>query len=158
VREKVTDLQWMRCSLGQTWQANTKTCEGEAGQFNHDQAMELPELMNQAGGYAGFTDWRTPNRGDLSILVYFPDGHFSSDEASAFGHTKRCFNSLPETKNGRPTIANEVFPNTPYTGFWSASPDANLSYGAWNVSFSLGDVDLDYKLNAYAVRLVRGGQ
>jgi hypothetical protein len=74
VRDTVTGLQWVRCSLGQTWQARTQTdrqtCNGEAGEFNHNDAIDLPELMNEAGGYAGYTDWRLPTIEELRTLVF----------------------------------------------------------------------------------------
>lgn len=54
---------------------------------------------------------------------------------------------------------SRFFPNTPTgTVFWSSSPTAYYANGAWGVYFYYGYVNINYKCNAYYVRLVRGGQ
>ncbi len=66
--------------------------------------------------------------------------------------------SIVEKRNWNPAINATVFPNTPATIFWSASPVSPDAYRAWLVSFfSANDVAL-FKVNVHAVRLVRGGQ
>jgi hypothetical protein len=76
--------------------------------------------------------WRLPNKNELASLV-----------------ERRCFN---------PAINATVFPNTPASWFWSSSPDANDSYGAWYVYFRYGNVYGNHKNHQQYVRLVRGGQ
>jgi hypothetical protein len=56
-----------------------------------------------------------------------------------------------------PTINQQAFPNTAW-GYWSGSPDADNSVYAWYVYFYYGNSFNDYRVNGYAVRLVRGGQ
>ena len=84
----------------------------------------------------GFNDWRVPTRAELQGLVHY-------------GRTN-------------PAIDTDYFPNTPASGFWSASPSASSSGNAWYFRFSIGTVnddgyygDRDYALH---VRLVRSGQ
>ncbi len=82
--------------------------------------------------FASKADWRVPNIQELlSIVEYGANG---------------------------PAINTEIFPNTPSSGFWSGSPDANnLSY-VWLVNFGVGDAYSYYRYNSNAVRLVRGTQ
>ncbi len=58
-----TNLQWMRCALGQTW--NGQTCVGEAKQFNWNDAIKIAKETR----YAGYTDWRLPTIDELKTLI-----------------------------------------------------------------------------------------
>ena len=64
--------------------------------------------------------------------------------------------SIVEECRSNPAINRVVFPNTDPLFFWSASPDAIASDGAWYVSFSNGNDFWRPKGNGYRVRLVRG--
>ena len=66
--------------------------------------------------------------------------------------------SLVETACYNPTINLTRFPNTPSSIFWSSSPSANGSSGAWSVAFNDGYDGTNNKSNDRYVRLVRGGQ
>ena len=57
-----------------------------------------------------------------------------------------------------PAIDTLYFPNTVSTIYWSASPYADGSGGAWYVSFSNGGDSIGGRSGAKLVRLVRGGQ
>ncbi|NEX16735.1 MAG: hypothetical protein C1943_08925 [Halochromatium sp.] len=85
-----------------------------------------------AQGLCGARDWRLPSRQELLSIV-------SNDRY-------------------RPAIDTDYFPNTVASWFWSASPYAYGSYGAWVIGFSSGNDPNGYKGSGYAVRLVRGGQ
>jgi hypothetical protein len=87
-----------------------------------------------SGGLCGAADWRLPSSEELSSLV---DNSVASPG---------------------PTIDMGWFPNTVASLYWSASPDASNSYGAWDVGFNAGVVDFSNKHYARYVRLVRGGQ
>jgi hypothetical protein len=88
--------------------------------------------MNRNGGYAGYTDWVVP---DLKALK-----------------------SLLRDHDKPPKIDHTIFPNTPASLYWSASPDAYNSNYAWNVGFSYGGSNSNNKNYGNYVRAVRAGQ
>jgi|GEM_PF-2044454 len=138
VTDVITNLQWMRCSVGQTWTGTN--CVGEA------ELMSWGRAINQTADFAGYHDWGSPTIQELNSLVYcFGDYPFADKK----GHGG-CRSS------GGPTINQNAFPNTPASNYWS------LSDGGWFVSFRMGG-DSDgigsYRTNEYfAVRLVRSAQ
>lgn len=104
------------------------TCNGTASTLTWQEALE-------AGAYstfAGKSDWRLPNSKELGSIV-----------------ERKCIS---------PAINATVFPNTPSSYFWSGSPYASDSDGAWGVGFGNGNVNSYGKSNGFYVRLVRGGQ
>ena len=87
----------------------------------------------EASTFAGYTDWRLPNVKELASLV--------------------------EDCRVSPSINTNLFPNTPTWDFWSGSPDAYPSYGAWFVNFYRGYANgSGGRSHGNRVRLVRGGQ
>ena len=133
IEDTSTGLQWMRCSLGQTWTG--QTCSGTAQQYRWDQAHAAVP-----------SGWRLPTQYELRTLVYCSDGHpqwLSHLGAHCSGQYQR------------PTIVSAAFPNTPLVTFWSASTDAANSNLAWRASFGLGRVNRISKTSTGAVRVVR---
>ncbi len=61
--DKQTGLTWMRCSIGQTWQAGS--CIGNVSGHTWQQALTLAK----AHDFAGKNDWRLPNIKELSSIV-----------------------------------------------------------------------------------------
>jgi len=129
VTDLATGLMWQRCTEG-LFGANCES--GTATNFvNWQDALEFAA----GSAFAGYGDWRLPNRRELTSLV-----------------EHRCF---------RPAINAGVFPNTPDydVGFWSSTPTTGFELAAWVVSFARGD---DHPLSKYKgnalVRLVRDGQ
>jgi hypothetical protein len=87
-----------------------------------------------AAGLCGASDWRLPTADELQGLVDYSVVYPS------------------------PTLDANFFPNTNGNWFWSSSPYAGSSGGAWVVVFDDGYVD-DYGRSSYgAVRLVRASQ
>jgi hypothetical protein len=86
----------------------------------------------EAAVFAGNSLWRLPNKNELASLV-----------------ERRCYD---------PAINATFFPNTPSSGFWSSSPAASSSDGAWVVGFYYGYVGDGGKNYTLYVRLVRAGQ
>jgi len=144
-----TGLQWMRCSLGQTWRGGT--CAGEAETYSWQAALDAAEALNRRGGYASYRDWRVPAIKELRTLVYC-----SSGQPKTWNDTgKPCTGDYK-----RPTIYQPAFPNTP-AWFWSSSLSSPYGSNAGNVGFVHfrgGYEDFIQQSSTFAVRLVRGGQ
>lgn len=85
-----------------------------------------------AQNLCGENDWRLPNVRELVSLV----------DLGRYG----------------PSIDPNYFPNTLSSSFWSASPYAYHSNGAWYVYFYDGYSNYDYRSYNGRVRAVRGGQ
>jgi hypothetical protein len=85
-----------------------------------------------AQGLCGATDWRLPSVEELTSIVNY----------NRFG----------------PAIDTLYFPNTKSAYYWSSSPNAYDSNGAWLVGFGYGYDGYSYKGDERAVRLVRGRQ
>lgn len=149
VTDMQTNLQWMRCALGQSWQSGT--CTGEAAGYQWQAALNVAKAVNSRGGYASYQDWRVPSREELRSLVYCSSGRYEVWHKDT--GAREC-----KGEYSKPTIDTTAFPNTPASGFWSASPNASSAGSAWSVYFNYGN---DYwSLRSYAlhVRLVRAGQ
>lgn len=142
-KDPATGLMWMRCSIGQNWDG--LTCQGKAVEINWDQAMNLPKNFE----YLGYDDWRVATVEELKTLIYCSSGKTEMLDSEMIG----CSNNYVP-----PTIAQTAFPETPSTGAWSSSLNANNSGYVWVVNFSNGDDDYDSKSSSNAVRLVRGKQ
>jgi len=143
-----TNLQWMRCLLGQIWAENS--CAGEAKEYAWDQAKSATDELNRQGGYAGHRDWRLPSIDELKTLVYC-----SSGQPKIWNDTgKPC-----EGEYESPTIDQAAFSNTPKDEwFWSSSPTKFSSSYMLHVYCRNGNVDSHDKCHNGYVRLVRGGQ
>ena len=131
VIHKSTGLTWDRCSLGQAWHSNFKTCGVSINHYSWENALKEIKIRNNAL-YLGFSDWRLPNLKELGSIV--------------------------ESCGYNPAINPVIFPNTESSNYWSASffiPNSGL---AWSVKFDLGNTESTFISSDYEVRLVRGGQ
>ncbi len=142
IKDLVTGYEWQRCSVGQTWNVSTQTCDGTPGTYDWNTAMtNWPETAA----------WRLPTIAELRTLVYCSSGTpILIDMTADFTQCSGNYQS--------PTIVSRAFPNTVVGWFWSSSPLAGYSNVAWYVNFYFGYVYADYKDDARYVRLVRGGQ
>jgi len=150
VADLVTGLDWQRCSVGQTWNVSTQTCDGEALRFTWEQAM----TKTAPGGF------RLPTIEELRSLVY-------CSNTGAIGMYEEwpvyCGGTYDGSYNldfQQPTIVSEAFPDTRRYWHWSSSPSANSPDLAWDLDFDYGSVHAGgYKAySLYYVRLARGGQ
>lgn len=121
---RATGLMWMRCSLGQEWSG--EQCVGIAGKYTWQEA-----LANDSD-FAGYTDWRLPNKNELASIV-----------------EHRCWN---------PSVNNEIFPFARPSDYWTSTPVTTNQGMAWAIQFSGGDVQIEYKTSTEYVRLVRSPQ
>lgn len=132
VTDNVTGLMWKQCSEGQSGAA----CDagGAATNWYWQGALALAQLVNTVNvtGFAGYADWRLPNRNELASLV-----------------ENKCFD---------PAINRTAFPNTLAYGYWSASPHGGSPDKAWYVNFDEGYVHFGSKTNLFYLRVVRGGR
>ncbi|SFR54003.1 DUF1566 domain-containing protein [Thiomicrospira sp. ALE5] len=161
VTDTETNLTWMRCSLGQTW--NGSTCLGDASRHNWQTARDLAKESH----FADKSDWRLPTVDELHSLVYC--GIFGEQRQrllDASGETvwegSSNLDGRCEGDYSRPTILNSAFPNTPGEWYWSASliasPIGDDSDFVRGVNFYNGYDNFYVRSNSYHVRLVRGGQ
>jgi hypothetical protein len=144
VQDSVTGLVWEGKSIGglhdaaatYTWRSTAATNGGAIGSANGGvctgSACDTESYVAAVNfaGKCGFTDWRLPSADELAGIV--------DSGASA-----------------APTIA-AAFANQAATTYWSASPKAGDSAGAWAVDFNSGAVTAQSKATANRVRLVRG--
>lgn len=79
--------------------------------------------------FADYDDWRLPNKNQLESII----------EGSCV----------------TPAVNLKVFPSTQATFYWTSSPYAGLSTGAWSVDFGYGAVTASEKSGKLPVRLVR---
>ena len=157
-RDPKTNLVWMRCSLGQTWDG--KTCTGQVKTYTWQEALDTTIAFNNEGGFDGFTDWVVPHIEDLSTIRYCSKGFRDKETIpTKAGKNKTIEDWCKGESYQRPTINQTIFPNTKDSGYWSSSPVANNSNGAWIVYFNNGDDDYGYNKNYnYYVSLVRSSQ
>jgi Protein of unknown function (DUF1566) len=123
VTDEAAGLEWQGCPAPLTGEF----CEGAALTYTWREALDYCEGL----GFAGYDDWRLPNRRELLSLA-----------------DDRIFD---------PAIDEAAFPGTPSSYFWSSSSYAGYSSYAWNVYFGYGGVGYYDKTNTYYVRCVRGG-
>ena len=129
VTDKITGLMWRQCSEGRS---STDCSGGSATSHTWQGALQIPANINTQGGFAGYSDWRLPNLKELASLV-----------------EERCYS---------PAINVTLFPNTPSSSYWSASPYASSSAYAWYVHFYYGSDYGGNRTYGLYVRLVRTGQ
>jgi hypothetical protein len=135
-------LQWMRCSLGQTW--NGTACSGSALSVPlWRDALQLARAVNSGEsnadgdgmpGFASFMDWRLPNIKELT--------------------------SIHEACRRLPAVNNIVFPNAPAAGLhWSSSTPHTQPSVAWYFDFGTGTVSFAQKSDSLPrfAKLVRAG-
>jgi curved DNA-binding protein CbpA len=141
VKDLETNLEWMRCSLGQD--LTSPTCVGEAQKYSWN---DTTLTVGQRFEFAGHSNWRVPTIDELKTLVYC-----SSGQPQTWNNTGAPCEGSYEV----PTIKSEVFPNTPRDWFWSSTSYTDYSNYSSYVYFYNG-----YSLNSFKngyrnVRLVR---
>lgn len=122
-----TGLTWMRCSIGQAWQTDSQTCDGTPATLSWQSALQEA----QVSAFAGYSDWRLPNKKELTSIV----------EYGCSG----------------PAIDGNFFPNTGNVKYWTSTPQAaSSSPSVWTVFFYDGSFSTSGLEELSAARLVRG--
>lgn len=150
VTDVTTNLMWKRCSEGQTWNGNT--CNGVASLMPWDNSMPN-EQQKSWPQFAGYNDWRLPNREELKSLVYCSSGDPKTwndiiNETKYYG----CHGEYQQ-----PTIDQTAFPSTPKSLYWTATPYTNACCSRF-VDFMKGGTDRRHREHHLFVRCVRAGQ
>ncbi len=129
VTHSKTGLMWKQCAEGLI---GAGCSIGTATPMTWANALKAANAANTAA-FAGYTDWRLPNKKELESIV--------------------------ELCGSWPSINQTVFPGTPASDFWSGSSYVARPALAWSLDFAFGvDEIRDLKSSDKDVRLVRGGQ
>jgi hypothetical protein len=126
VSDTKTGLTWKKCSEDQS---GVDCRIGAAATYTWKGALQQAQSVNNNGGFAGYKNWRLPNMKELRSIV-----------------EEQCFS---------PSINLAVFPESQSNAYWSSSPVALDSSGAWFVNFDYGSSRSSGYKSINFVRLVR---
>ena len=120
VTDETTGLVWLRCALGQQWQA--PRCTGEARTSSRADAQSRVNALNEER-HLGIDQWRLPSIVELAALRRcdhgFVDETFSLPlmaEQEPVVVPRWC-----ARENTPPAIDTARFPDTPAVKFWAGS-------------------------------------
>ncbi|MEZ7813000.1 MAG: hypothetical protein ACI9O0_000648 [Paracoccaceae bacterium] len=123
-------LEWLRCSVGQRWSEDTKSCVGEVIPLDHDLIAQAIKQANEQLGQG----WRLPTQDELVALVCINCGIYLVG----------------------PTIDTNFFPNTFGGSYWTSDANSLSSRHQVSVNFRTGySYSRFLRSQALAVRLVR---
>ena len=108
VRDVRNGVNWLRCTVGQTWNYDTEKCEGEIVKLNH---TEIEQARKQASEQLGGS-WRLPTLNELESLV-----------------CKKC---------SEPKINQKYFPGISPEAYWTQTQNRFNSKMYWTVNFMTG--------------------
>ncbi len=157
VYDKLNDVTWMRCSLGQDWTGSS--CMGRANRYRFSQAEDAAKQAH----FANKTDWRLPTMDELQTLVYCSSGQQRESKLDENGQIakqgRKQLDGGCEGSYQQPTIFSSVFPNTAVSWYWSASPALGYGDQVWAVYFHNGADSYAHRKHSIPinVRLVRTG-
>jgi hypothetical protein len=128
VTDTETEITWMRCAMGQTWDG--KTCSGKAQAYSWQDARDAVAELN-SDTFGEPTSWRLPYVPELASIV-----------------ERKCF---------EPRVNLSVFPATPSTAFWTGMKKKGSAEQAYTIDFGQGAVTPSNKTSTGAVRLMHDG-
>jgi hypothetical protein len=126
VRDLAQGVEWMRCSVGQSWDEATARCTGTVRRLSHEM---VPAAVAEAEAAHG-PGWRLPTRDELESLV-----------------CAEC---------GPPMIDPEAFPDTDPDAYWTSDRNFWAPRHYWSVNFMTGHIyGRFFPYQELPVRLVR---
>ena len=148
IKDSLTGLEWMRCSVGQEWNEKSSTCAGDAKEFKWQEAIDHVKNLNAKGGYAQRSDWRLPTIRELVSIRHCSSG-YDEKYTKFLGDGKGSVPRQCASNKKSPTVVHSVFPATAATSYWAdRSKDEN-----WTLNFSYGCIIFQHGLNAWIYRL-----
>lgn len=133
-----TNLMWEKLAWG------TSSIHERTNGYTWEAAYSVKiAALNADGGFAGFTDWRLPNRRELESIIDLDGARPPVAAAFNTGCEDLCLG----------ISCSCTFPGL----YWSSSTDALSPESAWIVNFDLGSVSTINKAFGAYVRAVRGG-
>ncbi len=145
VTDNATGLMWEKKDNSGGIHDKDNTYSWSTGTDNMDGTIKTGFLatLNAGSGFAGHTDWRVPNRFELTTLVDLgvgtPDVHSAFDSACIASCTLATCSC---TRAGL---------------YWTSSTYSPIPTGAWLENFSDGDTTANLKTEAHFARAVRAG-
>ena len=156
ITDNCTDLMWEKKddSGGLHDVDNTYTWSGASNGSTNIMDGTIQDFIDQlndvAGGgascFAGYCDWRVPNRNELATLV--------DNELPAGPTINTAFNQCPAACSD---VTDPACSCTSSSAYWSATTYAPGPSLAWGVVFVNGGTDYYIKGNGTHVRAVRSG-
>ncbi|MFC3033564.1 DUF1566 domain-containing protein [Pseudoalteromonas fenneropenaei] len=125
VSDNLTGLMWQRCNYGESYNASTQSCDGQATRVNWQQALQASENFR----LAGHDDWHVPNIKALASIV--------------------------EHQCVLPAVNESVFAGAKNDNYWSNTGDLVRQDHAWVYQFADGKNNLKVKTSDLYLRLVR---
>lgn len=135
-------VTWLRCSVGQRWQADTGQCVGDAERLNFE---EIEQVILQANEQLG-GEWRLPTKTELQQLL--------CEECTATVLMRET--QSEDAKSVPAMIDQSTFPNTAAEPYWSSTKNWIAPRNRWSVNFMTGEsYGRFFPEQRLAVRLLR---
>lgn len=134
VRDPRNGLVWKRCAEG--FEFEKGVCTGKGREAN----LEDAKLLARQSLFLGQSDWRLPTKEEFSAVM---------------GGYINCANN--DWRNGEYAVSKAIAQRG-LNDFWSSSPSADSTSGAWIVDFRNGGMGNYGRGNIPYVRLVRTTQ
>lgn len=99
VKDKITGLEWQRCSLGQVWNKVAASCDGVANKFTT--AQTIPMFAADADG------WRVPTLEEMRSIQFC-----AGERPAFFVAGKNSCQSMGQVSVMEPEVVQDVYPQT----------------------------------------------